>query len=794
MSQFPNQRKTRKEKIKEYGSIEDWAIAVFNSVKVISDIQSIGIGVNSRERQVLRNLYDGILDLEDFEYVLKPYGEVTPEYPSELRHYDRISNKVHLLVGEEIKRPFNFRAVAINSDAVSKFEDMVKQKIIESMMEEITAEMQAAGMVPEGTVDPSQIQPPEEIIRLSKTDLQSHGEIQANNALEYFKEFLDIQEVFNRGWEDLIVTGDDIYYTGVSSNDPLLRRVDAKYFDYDRTHTVNYIEDAQWAYEERWMPVSQIYDEYFEFLDEEDVNDLEKMKGTYKQNIGYGSGIPVVYMRDTDHFNGHNQNDYTQLGSNSVIKVTNFVWKSLRKIGFVIYEDPETGEVLEKTVGEEYKKQPEDLEIEWKWINEVWEMCKAGTEKVLFTRPRPNQYKSLDNPSKCRLPYTGISKPQLSLIRRVKDIQYLFDIIMYRMELAVAQAKGKKMIMDVAQIPKSEGFDMQKWLYYFDTAGIAFINSFEEGSGSMAGERPSFNQFTDVDLTISSAINQYIGILDRLDALIEDITGVTRQRQGNIHQSETVGGVERSVVQSSAVTEYLFYQHNRVKKRVLTNLLEEAKLAWLEGKKAQYIMDDIEATRRILNIDGEQFNNEEYGLMVTNSEKENRIMQFLEQNAMGAIQAGAAELHDVIGAMRTESIAKAQRILDEGKEKAKQQAMEEQQQQQQAAAQMQQQQLEAQRQMAIEDREDKQAHAIELENVKGEWDIKKEEVRSFMNQQDQDINNNQIPDQLEVEKLRAEERKDIRKNNIEEKKLRQKDRELDIKAREAKNKANQKKK
>ena len=39
MAQFPNQRKTRKEKIKEHGSIEDWALAVFNSVKSISDIE-----------------------------------------------------------------------------------------------------------------------------------------------------------------------------------------------------------------------------------------------------------------------------------------------------------------------------------------------------------------------------------------------------------------------------------------------------------------------------------------------------------------------------------------------------------------------------------------------------------------------------------------------------------------------------------------------------------------------------------------------------------------------------------
>jgi hypothetical protein len=270
--------------------------------------------------------------------------------------------------------------------------------------------------------------------------------------------------------------------------------------------------------------------------------------------------------------------------------------------------------------------------------------------------------------------------------------------------------------------------------------------------------------------------------MDKLDNLISDITGVTPQRQGQVSQYETQGGIERSVVQSSAITEYLFYVHNRTKRRVLSNLIEECKLCWMEGKKTQYVMDDM--TRKIINIDGEIFNSAEYGIFVNDSQKDQKVMSFIEANAQAAMQQGQASFDDIIDALNTDSIALAKSILTKGRERAQQEAMQMQQQQQQAEMQAAQQQFEQQRQIATEDREDKQAHELEKERVKGEFMLRGKEIDSFKFAQDQDINNNNVPDQLEIERLRQEERKDIRKNAIEEKKIAQKDKELEIKKRE----------
>jgi len=49
--------------------------------------------------------------------------------------------------------------------------------------------------------------------------------------------------------------------------------------------------------------------------------------------------------------------------------------------------------------------------------------------------------------------------------------------------------------------------------------------------------------------------------MDKIEQLAGTISGITDQREGAITSSELVGNVERSVTQSSHITEPLFWQH-----------------------------------------------------------------------------------------------------------------------------------------------------------------------------------------------------------------------------------------
>lgn len=97
-----------------------------------------------------------------------------------------------------------------------------------------------------------------------------------------------------------------------------------------------------------------------------------------------------------------------------------------------------------------------------------------------------------------------------------------------------------------------------------------------------------------------------------------EVAGISKQREGQISNRETVGGVERATLQSSHITEWLFTVHDNVKKRALEVFLETAKIA-LKGrkKKFNYILPDYAS--QIIEIDGDEFAECDNGIVLDNS-------------------------------------------------------------------------------------------------------------------------------------------------------------------------------
>ena len=235
---------------------------------------------------------------------------------------------------------------------------------------------------------------------------------------------------------------------------------------------------------------------------------------------------------------------------------------------------------------------------------------------ILNVEPMPNQSRSMDNPRSVKLPYVGrvyncTNSVQTSLIDLLKPHQYLYNIVWYRLETELAKAKGKKMVMDIAMIPKSEGIDLDKWMYFFDNVGLAFVNSFEEGKEKFQGQTSNFNQFTSIDMGLSQAVGQYITILTKIEGLMDRVVGIPQQSEGDTKASETATGVQTSVTQSSYITEPWFYIHNEIKLKVLEALIETAKFAYPGQKKLQYITDDVQ--RVFMTVDMDKFADSDYG-------------------------------------------------------------------------------------------------------------------------------------------------------------------------------------
>ena len=715
-----------------------------------------------QKKKINYDLYNNIIDEKDFTYVTNPYG-LNEKFPAKLQNYSIITSRLKLLEGEEIKRPFNFRIVAINEEAVSQIEEKKRDMLLQYLESQLVSSLQQQSY---NIQNPEEAPPtPEQVQQYSTYSLNDMREVTANRLAQYLIKEQNLEYKFNKGFKDNLITAEEFYYVGIQNGQPIVEVVNPLEFDCDRNPDLDFIQDGQWAVHTKYCTASQIIDAYNKDLSDYQISLIDQSSNGAMGYLGMAEGLrqnPDVILPITESTirSGGDGND------TSYITVSRVEWKSMRKIGYLTYYDPDTLEKLETIVDETYKPVKENgEEVEWIWINEVWEGTRIGSEIYVQIRPKTVQYRSIDNPSLCKLGYVGAisngrNSPPTSAIDLVKPYQYLINILMYRMELEIAKAKGKKFIMDISQVPRSQGMDLDKWLYYFDTVGIAWVNSFEEGHGKFAGQVSSFNQFTGVDLALSQAVGQYINVMDKIEAMASDLIGVTRQRMGAISSTETVGGVERSVQQSSHVTEPIFYLHNEVKKNVLSQLIEVAKTAYKDGKKINYILDDM--GRNIINVDDE-FINADYGIFVTNSAKEVKSLEDLKILAQQAISSGMISLKEAAVIISSQSISEVDNIIKQAEQRSDQLKQQEQQHE------MEMQQANAQQ---VKDMEAYKADRLDQrEYITGELRKEVAEIQALGFADDKDINSNGIPDVLEYDKLSADISKHRDNVNIANKKI-----------------------
>lgn len=710
------------------------------------------------ELQTYYNLYNSIFDEKDFKSITNPF-KVEDGFPATPHDFNIIRPKVDLLIGEETKRPLNFRVIRTSQEATSEMQEKEKQMILQYIEAAITARMspEEAQQFQE-QLQSGEIMPPEQIAKYMDKEYKDIVENTAYHSLTYLIEKLDLDNEFIKGWKDGLISGREIYYVGVLNAEPYAERVNPICFSYDKSPDLEFIEDGSWCCRKMRMPITEVYDRYYDKLEEKDLDKLEEMIGsTPGRNLGDRSPVDMgIQLRIYD-------NPIFEGAGKSLVNVWHCCWKSFKKIFYVTTTD-EAGQPQINIVDETYQPVGNEVSIEPDWIIEVWEGYRAGSDLYFGIQPIEYQHVSIDNPNSQKLPYCGAiysntnSKPR-SLVSILKPLQYMYIVLWYRLELAIARDKGKVVNMDITQIPKSMNISPAKWMHYLSSVGVNFINPYEEGwniPGREGGKPAQFNQITALDLTMSNVIAEYIQLMDKIEELAGTISGITSQREGAVSSSEMVGNVERSVVQSSHITEPLFWVHNQCKRRVLNMLLNTAKGAWEEtGKqKLQYIFDNGE--RAFLDITP-KFYYEDMDVFVSDTSKDLENIQKLQQLIQPAMQNGASllEAAEVLTNDNFNIIKQKLKDMQTRQEQMQQQQQEAEAQQQQ---QLQQMQNEAKQQelMLQEAQMDLQRYQIDQDN---QTKIAVAQINAYRGTEDMDQNDNGIPDIAELGKQALEQQK-----------------------------------
>lgn len=760
-----------------------------------------GFGGNGRSRsdemQTYYDLYNSIYNEKDLKYVTNPFKQ-DDGFPAMAQDYNIIKPYVDQLLGEETKRPFNFHPQRTSDIAASELQEKAKEMLMDYIQATIASKLspeQAARY--EQALATGEIQTPEAIAKYLQKDYKDIAETEAYHALQFLKRKLNLTHEFYKGWKDALIGGEEIYYVGVINGDPYVERVNPMYFDYEHSLDLEFIDDAAWCRRKMIMSATEIYDRFYDKMSERQLNELLEL---IDQRPGAGNN-PEIRKTSIDYesIKLHKINSFTDNPFDvDHITVYHCCWKSFKKIGFVTLLNPETGEAEEFQVDEDYKVTGTEQSVEWDWIIEVWEGYRIGDDMYIGIQPIEYQHISADNPNSQKLPYTGVvynntnSKPR-SLVSMMKPLQYMYIVVWYRLELALSRDKGKVAVMDITQIPKSMNIDVNKWMHYLSALGVAFINPYDEGwdiPGREGGKPSQFNQLSSWDLTMSNVIAEYIQLMQKIEDMVAKLTGITPQRQGQIAASELASNANTAVNMSYHITEPWFWNHNQVKRRVLTMLLNTSKAAWKDNKRyLNYMLDD--ATRAFVQL-SDNFFYEDMDIFVDDSTKNQQYIDQLKQLLQPAMQNGASLL-DIAEIITLDNMSMIKNRLEEIEQKRMEQMQQQQQAEQQAQQQMaeQQNQLKEEELMLKEAELDLEKYKVDQDRYKAEQDnatkITVAQINSYRGAENMDQDMNGIPDPIEIGKQALEQQKinsDIATKQLE---LNNKRREIEQK-REAENK------
>lgn len=716
-------------------------------------------GVSEYKRmKVNYDLFNNKLDLSDFEYVCRPFGAEAGELPAKMVNRDIVSGKIKAMLGMEMKRPFSWNVIATNPEATTRKEQeefgrirdfvisealtplrvqMEQQKAAEAQGRELTPD--EAAQIQQEIQQELEAQTPDEVRKYMQREHQDPAEVMSQQLLEYLTQKCDLRRKFNLAFKHGMLSAKGVMYVGILNGEPEVWNVNSMRFSHDKSPDLEFVEDGDYASCEYRMTPSQIIKYFGDELKQTDIDKIYKSWSGNRQ----GMAEDDLFLRDEA---------FTDYDDNTSIPVIHAVWKSLRKIGFLVYLD-ENKQEQEMIVDENYKINYDagDISLDWEWIPEVYETWKIRISEPLYLKmqPIPGQFKDIDNLYHCKLPYYGViydnlNSEETALMDRIKSYQYYYNILNYRFELLAASDKGKKVLMNINMIPDSAGIDIKKWQYFMESTPYMWYDPNEEGTNYA-----DVNTVAKViDLSYAGQMNQYIEMMEYIRTQCGRSVGITDPVEGQIGPNDSVGGTRTALIQTSHILEPYFDLHTYLKRNVMQALLETAKIAYsgTKKKKLTYVLDDM--SRRVIDLDVGLLDNSTLGLFVSNSAKAEEAKELIRQLAHAALQNQKAELSDVISVIRQDSIVEAEETLKVAEEKRNQQE----QTSSQAALKAQAEQAEKEREFTREKWKHEKDLAVIKEEEKRETEVVKGSLVGASFNPDQDADNDGQNDFIEIAK------------------------------------------
>lgn len=565
---------------------KEWASRCCDAI-----IQSANLGSYERSRdQTCYDIFHGETNTNTFEYLT---GEGEMKYPAMVRFIPIIRPLFEVLRSTEATRPHDPQVFTIDPMAVQEKQDQMYRQITDRVVSRLTMQNQRINLMRmqidmmrqqaqqqaqadpramlaiqqmevqfqqiESAADRTQQVLGEEISKAQKYfkyNYRTALEVAVTTALQWWHHTYEIEEIFLEGFDDLFIVDNEIYqiHNSLEGTDPVISRVTPLDYYYPAQSGATYLDELDWGLHVRFMSPSQILNAYPEVTQDQ----LTKLR-----EQGFDSYYGDVWQRRALQNRNHTTQGTTNYADGSLypytgstlasdsIPVYHTVWRVWDKVSEEkLMEEGVYMELVTDEEIEQLRKLPK-----YRFVSYVWECTRIGKSIHTAYGQCPFQFRDRQVMGFSYLPYVGfayngVDKKPYSMVWAVRDIQELYNLVHYQMELLIALAGVKGFVMDEYQMP--EGMSRQEWLYYLKQ-GVAFIQTVKRSA--TGGRQSHYNQFQTIDMSITQGVEYLQGVLERLEYMMSRILGVPPQRMGEVTDNDQVATHRSAIAQSTLTTE-----------------------------------------------------------------------------------------------------------------------------------------------------------------------------------------------------------------------------------------------
>lgn len=648
----------------------------------ISHFSGVSTNGARQDLQTMYEVYNNKIPTTWFNHITDPLSAQNPQhkkFPAKIRPTNILRTNIDLLLGEFPRRPFKWRVENLGEDGYNKYLDGMNSAVNDALnrlfMATAQEEAQAQGVAEEGELSnqtPEEVPMPEDVkaqFQIGYKDKQAiRGQKWLTRALVEYQIKRKLQKMF----KDWLIAGEAISYKNIHHGELEYKRLSPLYSDYDKSPDTDFIEDGEWFTHVFFMTPSDVTDLLYDQLDEASLKKLDFY------TIGQSS--PIV-MYDYLSRNIHTEHQ-------GKIPVYMCLWKGKKMIYVRNYTDPTTGEPQEEQIDEaEYNVLSSDERKGMKcmWVNTVYETWRIGNkEDGLYFRIQevPAQRNAMNNFSVCKLPangrkYSDTHADNISVLQIGIPYLIMYMIVGRKIELLIAKSKDKILLMDNNVIPRTKGWNEEKFFYYSEALGYALVDR------NQMGVDKSFNQYQVLDMTMYEAIEQLISLQTHFKQEWDDIIGISMQRKAKTEASETYSAGQQAIYQSTVITEMIFQGFEEFIERELQGLLDLSKFTNATGVRRLY--NGSEEDDILMEIDPVDYCNAALGVFATDNPQDFGALEIAKSQVGNMLQNGV-KLSTAIEVMQAGNIASLQAKLKQIEAMEAQMA----QQEQQTEAQMQQ--------------------------------------------------------------------------------------------------------